>query len=205
MQAARGTPLTPTPPARRRGGLLPLVLLVALGVVVVDQVSKAIVVARLEGHDAVHVIGTFLILEVTRNSGAAFSLGTGSTVLFSAIAIAVIVVLVRVSQRLTSVWWAIAFGGLLGGALGNLVCRIFRAPGPFRGYVVDWIQLPHWPVFNVADACITCSAVLMVILSIRDVPLTGARVADSTETADGGNTSTTDTSASDASERNTGE
>ncbi len=174
MQAARGTPLTPTPAQRRRGSLVPVVLLVALGVVVLDQVSKAIVVATLEGHPPVRVIGGLLTLDVTRNSGAAFSLGTGSTVLFSAIAIAVIVVLVRVAQRLTSVWWAIAFGGLLGGALGNLFCRLFRAPGPFRGNVVDWIQLPHWPVFNVADACITCSAVLMVILSIRDVPLTDA-------------------------------
>jgi len=87
----------------------------------------------------------------------------------------VVVVIVRTAPRLGSVGWAVALGGLLGGALGNLTDRLFRGPGPLRGYVVDWIQVPHYPVFNLADSAIVCSAVLMVVLSLRGIQLDGTR------------------------------
>ena len=110
-----------------------------------------------------------------RNSGAAFSIGTSMTVVFSLIAVGVIFAILRTARRLRSVPWAVTLGLLLGGAAGNLGDRIFRSPGPFRGYVVDWIQLPHWPVFNVADSCIVCGGILAVLLAARGIPLDGVR------------------------------
>ena len=98
--------------------------------------------------------------------GAAFSVGTGYTIVFTLIAAAVVVAILRVSRRLYSRRWAIALGALLGGALGNLLDRMFRDPGPLRGHVVDWIELPHWPVFNLADSAIVGAAVLMVLLAV---------------------------------------
>lgn len=150
-----------------------MVLGVATGVVVVDQATKAWVVARLADRPPVQLLGDWLQLTYLRNSGAAFSLGAGLTIVFSLIAVVVSVAIVRLAPRLGSVWWAVALGGVLGGAVGNLLDRLFRSPAPLRGHVVDWIQVPHWPVFNVADSAIFCSAVLMVVLSFRHVGLDG--------------------------------
>jgi len=83
--------------------------------------------------------------------------------------------------------WALALGCLAGGALGNLVDRIFRAPGPGRGEVVDWIQLPNYPVFNLADSFVVCAAVAIVVLSWRGIPWDGARAADASDTANTAN------------------
>ncbi len=95
--------------------------------------------------------------------------------MFSLIAITVIVVILRSSRRIRSLPWAITLGLLLGGATGNLVDRIFRSPGLFRGWVVDWIQVPHWPVFNLADSAIVCGGILAVLLSVRGIRLDGQR------------------------------
>src|SRR5439155_12032528 len=105
--------------------------------------------------------------------GAAFSVGTGATVLFTAVAVAVVAVILRTAKRLHSVGWAVCLGLLLGGALGNLVDRLFRAPGPLRGEVVDWIQLPHWPVFNLADSAIVIGGCVAVLLSSRGISIDG--------------------------------
>jgi signal peptidase II len=166
--------------ASQPGSRRPLGVLfgVALAVLIVDQISKAIVVARMPGREPIELVGDLLRITYTRNPGAAFSLGGGFTIVLSVIAIGVVVLIIRVSSRLVSLPWALALGGLLGGALGNLSDRIFRAPSPFRGYVVDWIQLPNWPIFNVADASIVCSAVLMVLLTLRGVSLDGSRASD---------------------------
>ena len=94
---------------------------------------------------------------------------------FALVAVGVIVVIMRFAGRLRSSAWAVTLGLLLGGALGNLVDRLFRAPGPLRGYVVDWIQLPHWPVFNLADSAIVCGGALAVLLTLLGVELDGAR------------------------------
>jgi signal peptidase II len=125
------------------------------------------VVAKLTPGRPVHVIGGFLQLTYTRNSGAAFSIGWGYTAVFSLIAIGVILVILRLARQLYSAPWALALGLLLGGAIGNLTDRIARAPGPFRGWVVDFIQFPHFAIFNLADAAITCGGVLMVLLAFR--------------------------------------
>jgi signal peptidase II len=149
--------------ARRRIGVL---IAVAAFVYAADIVSKAVVVAAMAGKPPIHVIGTLLQLNYTRNPGAAFSIGaSGYTVVFTLIAAGVVTVILRLSRTLVSARWAIALGLLLGGALGNLTDRVFRAPGPLRGWVVDFIQLPHWPIFNVADSAICCGGVLMVLLA----------------------------------------
>jgi signal peptidase II len=150
---------------------------VALGVVALDVATKVWVVASLAGEPAVEVVGRWLRLTYVRNPGAAFNLGGGLTVVFSLVAIGVSIAIIRVAPRLGSVGWAVALGGILGGALGNLIDRLFRDPGVFRGYVVDWIQVPNFPVFNVADSAIVCSAALMVVLSLRGIGLDGRRVA----------------------------
>jgi signal peptidase II len=186
MQAARGTPLTgpaaegqPESPAglddslpRRRVGVL---LAVAVAVLALDIVTKVIVVATLSDRAPIRLLGGFLKLRVDRNPGAAFSVGTGMTVVFSLIAVAVIVFILRWSRMIRSAPWAVTLGLLLGGATGNLVDRIFRSPGVFRGWVVDWIQVPHWPVFNLADSAIVCGGILAVVLSARGIRLDGRR------------------------------
>ncbi len=169
------------PTGPRRVGLL---FGVAVAVYVADVISKAIVVATLKPSQPVWLISGLLDLNLTRNSGAAFSFGTGQTVAFTAIAIGVIIFILRTSRRLRSLPWAVTLGLLLGGAAGNLTDRLLRAPGVFRGDVVDWIQLPHWPVFNVADSCIVCGGVLAVVLAARGIRLDGTREVPGGSSAD---------------------
>lgn len=149
-------------------------LALAVTVLAADIVSKSIVVATLSGRRPVRLIGGFLQLTETRNPGAAFSIGGPSTtILFTAIAVGVIVFILRTSRRIRSTAWAITLGLLLGGATGNLTDRMLRWPGPFRGYVVDWIQVPHFPVFNLADSSIVCGGILAVFLAMRNVRIDG--------------------------------
>jgi signal peptidase II len=152
-----------------------LLLAVAAVVLAADIASKAAAVASLAGRPPVRLLGGFLTLRVTRNSGAAFSIGPSMTVLFTAIAVGVIIFILRASRRIASIPWAVTLGLLLGGAMGNLTDRLFRAPGPLRGFVVDWIQLPHWPVFNLADSAIVCGGLLAVLLTWRGIGVSGTR------------------------------
>ncbi|HTL24236.1 MAG TPA: signal peptidase II [Mycobacteriales bacterium] len=165
MQAARGTALS-----RPRS----LLVLLALNTVVLDAATKALVVAKLEHREPVHVLGDLVTLEVSRNSGAAFSFAQGATAVFTLIAVAVVVVIVRTLPRLRSRGWAVTLGLLLGGAVGNLVDRLVRAPGVGRGAVVDFIHLPHFATFNVADSAITTGAVLAALLSLRGIEVDGS-------------------------------
>ena len=161
-------------------GRRPIIVLAAvtLGVVVLDQLTKvwAVSVLRpriLNGEGPIEILGPLLKFTYTQNTGAAFSIGTGATWIFSVIAIAVAIFIIRSAKDLGSVAWAVGLGGLLGGLLGNLIDRVTRSPGAGRGFVVDWIQLPNFPVFNVADMSITFSAILMVILALRGVDYKG--------------------------------
>ncbi|MDQ1020278.1 signal peptidase II [Streptomyces afghaniensis] len=132
-----------------------------------DLISKMIVVAKLEHHPPIEIVGDWLKFEAIRNAGAAFGFGEAFTVIFTMIAAAVIVVIARLARKLYSLPWAIALGLLLGGALGNLTDRIFRAPGVFEGAVVDFIAPKHFAVFNLADSAIVCGGILIVLLSFR--------------------------------------
>jgi signal peptidase II len=153
-----------------------VLLAVAAALLAADIVSKVIVVATLSGKPPVRLLGGFLTLVLSRNPGAAFSIGPSVTVVFTAIAVGVIAFILRTSRRIRSVPWAISLGLLLGGATGNLADRLLRSPGPLRGHVVDWIMLPHWPVFNLADSSIVCGGVLAVLLAMRGVHIDGSRV-----------------------------
>ena len=197
VQAAAGTPLNGTdpetetvagaegqagPPARpRRIGLL---IGMAVFVIAADVISKALVVSKMADRGPIRLLGGLLTITYTRNGGAAFSIGTSMTIVFTVIAAGVIVYVLRAARNLRSTGWAIALGLLLGGATGNLLDRIFRAPAPFQGHVVDWIQLPHWPVFNLADSSICCAGVLVVLLALKGIRLDGTKAAGSGGSAD---------------------
>ncbi|QKW21214.1 signal peptidase II [Kitasatospora sp. NA04385] len=140
----------------------------------VDLVSKVAVVARLEGRAGVPVIGGWMELRVQRNAGAAFGFGQATTIVFTVIATAVVVAVVRMSRRLVSTPWAVSLGLLLGGALGNLTDRVFRAPGGLRGAVVDFIAVRDFSVMNLADWAISCGCGLAVLLSFRGTPMSAA-------------------------------
>jgi signal peptidase II len=157
----------PAPGGRRR--------VVVLAAVAADAITKAVVVDKLSQHAPIRLLGGLLTLRLLRNSGAAFSIGTSMTVVFTVIAVGVIVFILRTARKLRSLPWAITLGLLLGGAAGNLSDRLFRAPGALRGSVVDWIQLPHWPVFNLADSAIVCGGILAVLLAVLGLRLDGTR------------------------------
>jgi signal peptidase II len=159
----------------RRPRRIAVLVGVAVFVIAADVISKAVVVAKMAGHPPIRLLGGLLTITLTRNGGAAFSIGTSMTIVFTAIAVGVIVYILRVARHLRSIGWAIALGLLLGGATGNLLDRIFRAPAPFQGHVVDWIELPHWPVFNLADSSIVCAGVLVVLLALLGIRLDGSR------------------------------
>ncbi|MFH8446193.1 signal peptidase II [Streptomyces sp. NPDC018026] len=155
-------------PERPRGKRRVAVLFaVALFAYLLDLGSKMLVVAKLEHHEPIEIIGDWLRFAAIRNAGAAFGFGEAFTIIFTVIAAAVIVVIARLARKLHSLPWAIALGMLLGGALGNLTDRIFRAPGVFEGAVVDFIAPKHFAVFNLADSAIVCGGILIVILSFR--------------------------------------
>ncbi len=144
-------------------------LLTALIVILLDLATKVWAVARLENQSDIKVIGEFLKFSFVRNPGAAFSFGTSVTWVFTLIAIAVSIAILLISKNVTNKPWAIALGGLLGGALGNLIDRIFRSPEVFQGHVVDFISVPNYPMFNISDSAVVISAITMVILSLRGV------------------------------------
>ena len=141
--------------------------LIALAACAVDAASKALAVADLAPHESVTLLGGLITVHLYRNPGAAFGIGPSYTVIYALIEAAVLAAILRLSRRLRSWPWAIALGLLLGGAAGNLADRLFRSPGPLRGFVIDWIKLPYFPpIFNVADSAITIGAVVIVLASV---------------------------------------
>ena len=165
-----------TAPGRRRR-LLGLVVVLAVVVLVVDQLTKAWALHALADGLRRPVLGNLLGLELVFNPGAALSIATGMTWVLTIVAATVVVVVARVSRRLGSTGWALAFGLLLGGAVGNLVDRLVRAPGPARGHVVDFIAYGRLFVGNVADVAIVVAAGLVVLQTMRGVQLDGGRPA----------------------------
>ena len=148
---------------RRR---LRLLLAVAAVVLTLDLVTKVLAVRLLAPGQPVSIIGDTVTWTLVRNSGAAFSMATGYTWLLTLVASGVVVGIVWMGRRLVSPWWALGLGMILGGALGNLMDRFFRSPGPLRGHVVDFLSIGWWPVFNVADAAVVIGAILLVLLSV---------------------------------------
>jgi len=167
----------PARPAKVSVRAIAALAFAAVCVYALDQVTKALVVAHLTYGQTVDVLGRTLQLHYVTNPGAAFSFAGGQTWIFSIVAAAVVVVIVVTARRIRSLWWAVLFGMLLGGALGNLTDRLVRAPGFGRGEVVDFLFTPWMmpAIYNVADSFICISMGIFVLLTIRGINLDGSR------------------------------
>ncbi len=186
MQVQAGAPLIPSPetddvtsaqPTSRRLLFVSLAA-VAVPIYIADQLTKAWVSANLEPGQPRDLLGSVVRLNLIHNSGAAFNIATGATWVLTLIASAVVVFILFTARRLGSRGWALALGLLLGGALGNLTDRMLRAPGPGRGEVVDFLQLPNFPIFNIGDSAIVTAACLIGLLAFRGISVDGTRAHD---------------------------
>jgi signal peptidase II len=179
VQAAGGAALSGDRPAPRRRAVA-LLGLAAVLVVLADQVTKHVALRALDADHPVRLLGGAVYLTLTRNSGAAFSMGRGYTMVFPLIAAVVVGWIGWLGRRLRSVPWGVALGLVLGGALGNMVDRVFRAPGVLRGHVVDMVSLfdpggQAWPVFNLADSSLVAGVTLAVALEMFGYQRDGSR------------------------------
>ncbi|MFK4298948.1 signal peptidase II [Arthrobacter sp. GAS37] len=140
-----------------------------------DQLTKLWVTSTMVEGERIPVLPPLLHWYYIRNSGAAFSIGENVTWVFTIVMAAVSVVILFQVRRLGSVWWSLALGLLLGGALGNLTDRLFREPSFAMGHVVDFIQLPNFAIFNIADSAVVSSVVIICLLTLRGIGLDGSR------------------------------
>ncbi|MEO3884894.1 signal peptidase II [Nonomuraea sp. B5E05] len=184
VQAEGGTPVGG--PRRR---LFAVLIVLAAVIYAADLVTKTVVLRTLEGEAPLVVIQDVLQFRVIFNPGAAFSIGTGMTFIFTIIAACVVVAIVRTARKLGSRAWAVTLGLLLGGAFGNLTDRLLRYPSgigrptQFQGHVVDFIEvfpghfpvIDYFPVFNIADSAIVCGGILAVLLAWRNVQIDGSK------------------------------
>jgi signal peptidase II len=177
---------TGPPPARRRRLFL-LLASIAVVTYLLDQLSKWWAVKTLGDEPPRDLLGALLRLDLIRNPGAAFSIGTGNTWVLTIIAVVVLVVVIRVSRRLGSAGWAWALGLLLGGALGNLTDRVVREPGLGQGHVIDFLNYNGWFIGNIADIAIVSAAILIGVLAV-----TGRGVDGTRETREAGRHEATD-------------
>jgi len=174
LTAADPSPSTPAPvPTGGRQRLYAVLLGLAAATLVLDQATKAWALASLTPGEAVDLVGSALRLNLIRNPGAAFSLGDGSTWILTVISVTILVFVGASARKVGNLPWAVALGLLLGGALGNLVDRFLRAPGPGRGHVVDFIDYFGLFVGNVADIAIVVAAGLIMVLTFRGTSLAG--------------------------------
>lgn len=185
MQAARGASLNPSdqgpvPVDSRRRSTWWLFAVIGATAYALDIGTKQWALSALEDRD-IKVVGDLLVLHLTFNPGAAFSTGTEFTAVLTCLAIVAVCTVVVLSFRLASPLWAVGLGLLLGGVGGNLTDRLIRDPGIMRGHVIDWLMLPNWPVFNIADMCIMTAAGVIIIQSLRGVTLRGERITSDDE------------------------
>ena len=178
--------MTTTDNPNRRPRRYALLLLVAFVAIAIDLATKEWALATFRPGESVDVLGSFLQFTLVFNTGAAFSLGTDYTWVFTIIATLVVIAIAYMGWRVRSVWWGVTLGLMMGGAAGNLVDRFFRDPAPFQGAVVDFIRLPNWPVFNIADSCVVVGACLVVALTFKGLNLDGTMVSDQETAGEGG-------------------
>ena len=159
---------------KSRTHLQELMLKVAIGVIALDLFTKVLAVRYLENRPSIVLVpavfgekdGPLLQFTFIRNSGAAFSLGSSTTWVFTLLAFIIAFYIYRTGKKVVRLSWAICLGAMLGGAIGNLIDRLFRAPGVFRGAVVDFIQIPYWAIFNIADMGVSISAVVIAVMTL---------------------------------------
>lgn len=149
----------------------------AVIIFVADQVTKMLVVAQLVEGQRVPIIGDFLVFHFVRNPGAAFSLASGSTWIFSILAAVVTAAIIFFARKIKSFAWAAVFGLLLGGTVGNLTDRLTREPSFGEGHVIDFISTPWMlpAIYNIADIAIVSSMILFVLLTILGINIDGTR------------------------------
>jgi signal peptidase II len=149
-------------------------LALTLGLLALDQLTKAWALASLTPYESVPFIGEVLKLNLVWNEAAAFSIGFGATWIFTIISTLAALVILILLIRTRDLVWKLTLSILLAGVLGNLGDRLFREPGFAVGKVVDFFQLPFgFPVFNVADICISGTMTVVVILIMRGKKLLG--------------------------------
>ncbi len=200
MQAARGEAIAGRGVIGHKAARR-LIAGVAVGGLALDIVTKILAVSSLDPQNPVRLLGGLLTLRIIRNPGAAFSLGEGATVFFALLAVAALAVVgIWMAPKVAVRSWAIATGLLLAGIAGNLVDRLFRAPGVLRGHVVDFLQLPYFgAIFNVADMCLTFAAATIVVISLTSkTSMTGAPVTPDKAKAAAGTADTAVTETPDA-------
>jgi signal peptidase II len=198
MQAARGASLTSDARPSQTHSRYGLILGVAVVAVLVDLGTKVLAVHHLSDGAPRELVGSLLRLHLTRNAGAAFSTGTGMTPWISLFGCAAFIAVVVISRKVRTPVWGVAMGLLLAGIAGNLSDRFFRSPGPLRGHVIDFLELPNWPIFNIADVCINVAAALIVIQALRGIPMAGRPQREPGTKSGSGSTGTTDASGASA-------
>ena len=137
---------------------------------IIDYSTKVWALNNLRQVEPIKVVGSILQLRLVFNPGAAFSFGTSFTFIFTILALIAVGVIAYYAIKIAHKWWAAVLGLALGGVLGNLTDRIFREPSIFNGHVIDWIELPNFPVFNVADMAIVAAALVSVLLIAKEIP-----------------------------------
>ncbi|AMM32496.1 Lipoprotein signal peptidase [Sinomonas atrocyanea] len=165
----------PAVPLRRRRRAVVLLALIAALAYTGDQLTKLWVTSTMVEGQRIPVLPPLLQWYYIRNSGAAFSIGEGVTWLFTIIMTVVAVGIIVYTRRVRSLWWGTALGLVLGGALGNLTDRLFREPSFGMGHVVDFISLPHFAIFNVADSAVVCGVMLVCLLTLTGLSPDGTR------------------------------
>ncbi|WP_343992057.1 signal peptidase II [Nocardioides dubius] len=188
MQAARGASLSPSEPnpeslspddasrsRSRRNRCLALFWALAVCLIAIDQWVKELSIEKLSGEGRVELLGDWFGLQLVRNPGAAFSMGTSFTEVLSVVATIAAVVVIWLSFKVRSTMWAVGLGFLLAGVVGNLIDRPTREPGFGRGHVIDMFAFPNFPIFNVADICINVAAAIIIIQALRGIRLDGTR------------------------------
>lgn len=145
-----------------------------------DQLTKLCVVATMTEGQITEVLPPILSWHFIRNSGAAFSIGEDVTWIFTIVQAAVPLIVIWLSRRLGSIWWSVAFGLLVGGALGNLTDRLFREPSFGMGHVVDFIAFPNFAIFNIADSAVVGGVILICILTFKGIGIDGEPATEET-------------------------
>ena len=178
MQTEGRAPITSSRALRARR----LFIIIATATFAVDLITKNWAESTLQFREPIRVLGELLKFTYATNPGAAFNFATNATFVLTSLKLCVAAFIIYYMTKAVDVRWAIGLAFLFGGVVGNLFDRATREPGNWQGEVVDWIQVPHWPVFNIADSAIVCAGIFMTILAMRNI----APIMSHNDDSDGG-------------------
>ena len=178
MQTEGRAPITSSRALRARR----LFNIIATATFASDLITKNWAESTLQFREPIRVLGDLLKFTYATNPGAAFNFATNATFVLTSLKLCVAAFIIYYMTKAVDVRWAIGLAFLFGGVVGNLFDRATREPGNWQGEVVDWIQVPHWPVFNIADSAIVCAGIFMTILAMRNI----APIMSHNDDSDGG-------------------